>query len=164
LPGETPILPTFLNRRIAQVVLGLIALTSMGLCIGFEIARQESNGSAASLTQSYSRWDAYMRQAAPRAGVFLKFVGFEGNWRGYVANIYYRAVYVLYPKPVLVADPSVVVNNENQLVDTNSYPNDRRLLNHGVGAVLTIVFDPATNSPVPAEPRWVGEQSQEKPR
>ncbi len=129
----------------------------MGLCIGFDVYRQLDLAGPAHLNQSYARWDGIIRNAAePGRGVFLKFVNFRGKSAGFTTNIYFRAMYALYPRPVLVAEPGVIVNKPFQLLQANSYPSERWLWDHGVGSIIVVDFDPVRMQPFIREVKWLG--------
>lgn len=130
----------------------------MGLCIGFDVYRQFDLAGPEHLNESYAQWDGFIRNGAePGRGVFLKFFNFQGKSAGFTTNIYFRAVYVLYPRPVLVAEPGVVVNKPLQLLEANSYPSERWLWNHGVGSIIVVDFNPVSMQPFIRGVKWLGE-------
>jgi hypothetical protein len=136
---------------------GLLIVTSMGLCIGFDVYRQFGLAEPQHLNQSYVQWDGYiLNRAEPGRGVFLKFVNFRGQWAGYATNIYFRAVYVMYPRPVLVARPGDVLNKPFQVLAANSYPSEKWLWDHGVGSIIIVDFDPVRTQPFVAGVKWLG--------
>jgi hypothetical protein len=144
--------------RILKWLGGIIVVTSMGLCIGFDVDREFYLRGPDHLNQSYARWDAFIRNgAAPGRGLFLRFINFHGPQAGFATNIYFRAVYALYPRPVLVAKPGVVVNKPFQLVDGNSYPSENWLRERGVGSILVVDYDPVRKQPFVAGVKWLGE-------
>ena len=149
--------PSPKSGRILPRLGGLIIVTSIGLCIGFDVYREFSLRAPDQLNQSYARWDGFIRSgAAPGRGVFLKFVNFPEKVAGYTTNIYFRAVYELYPRPVLVADPGFVVNKPLQLLEGNSVPDDRSLRDRDVGSIIIVDFDPVKMHPFIAGVKWLG--------
>jgi hypothetical protein len=129
----------------------------MGLCIGFDADRLLMKQALSRLSEPYALWDGWVAKAtAPGRGIFLKFEDFPQSKAGYAQNIYFRAVYSLYPQRALVSDPSATINNARDLLKNNSLPSDRWLLDHGVGSVMTIVMDPDRHLPVIRDVRWLG--------
>ncbi len=117
----------------------LVIATSLGLCVASDIDRTYFTRWPARLTEKYAKQDALIGSAAaPGRGVFLKFINFPKNAGGFTANIYFRAVYALYPQPVVVAEPGVLVNGTPQLLKGNSIPDDRSLRDRGVGSVIVL--------------------------
>jgi hypothetical protein len=130
----------------------------MALSIGFDIYRQLWLAGPTKLNSSYVRWDGLIQHAAaPGRGVFLKFINFKGDALGYTTNIYFRAVYVLYPQPALVAQPDVVVNNAPQLMAGNSYPDEQWLIDRGVGSIMFIDFDQNRQQPFVRGVKWLSQ-------
>jgi hypothetical protein len=126
----------------------------MGLCIGFDANRVFVNEGLSNLSDPYARWDGWLEEAtAPGRGIFLKFDDFPDRWAGYAQNIYFRAVYVLYPRRVLVCGPSATINKGQDLLKNNLLPSDRWLLDQGVDSVMWIVMDLNHNVPVIREVR-----------
>jgi hypothetical protein len=137
---------------------GLVIVTSMALCVGFDVYREFYLQGPDHLSQSYRLWDAQIRKgAAPGRGVFLKFKNFPPITAGFTTNIYFRAVYVLYPRPVLVAEPGVVVNKPLQLLVANSFPDERTLWDRGVGSIIVVDFDTVRMQPFVAGVKWLGQ-------
>jgi len=129
----------------------------MGLCIGFDANRVFVNQALPKLSQPYGLWDSWLENStAPGRGIFLKFEDFPERWAGYAQNIYFRAVYFLYPQWVLVSGPSATINKGQDLLKNNSLPSDRWLLDQGVDSVMSIVMDPKHDVPVIREVRWLG--------
>ncbi len=88
--------------------------------------------------------------------MFLKFKNFPVTAAGFTTNIYFRAAYVLYPRPVLVAEPGVVVNKPLQLLEANSLPDERTLRDRGVASIIVVDFDPVRMQPFVAGVKWLG--------
>jgi len=88
--------------------------------------------------------------------VFLKFDGFNKADAGYAQNIYFRGVFVLFPRPLLVSDPHARINNGYDLLKNNWYPSDPWLAEQGVGSVLTVQMDRDRNLPITEALRWLG--------
>ncbi len=111
--------------RVLRWVGGLAIVISLGLCVRGDIDREFYARWPDRLNQKYEQWDALIRSGeAPGRGVFLKFVNFPKGAGGFTASVYFRAVYALYPQPVVVAGPGVVVNDTMQLLNGNSIPDD----------------------------------------
>jgi len=128
----------------------------MALSIGFDVYRELWLAGPTRINSTYATWDGLIQHGAgPGRGVFLKFENFKGDALGYTTNIYFRAVYILYPQPVLVAPPDVVVNNAPQLIADNSYPNEQWLIDHGVGSIMFIDFDGFRKRPFVRGVQWL---------
>jgi len=146
------------SPKILKCALRIIVLASIGWCIGFDIHRVFVLKKPDRLAHPYALWDGWITQsAAPGRGLFLKFDHFSAGGAGYAQNIYYRAVYVLYPRPLLVTGPATKIGDGNDLLKHNEYPNDQWLLKQGVDSVMTIQMDPKRNLPVVAGVRWLGD-------
>jgi hypothetical protein len=146
------------SRRILRWLGGVVVVTSVGMCIGFDIYRQFYLGGPERLKQSIVDWDGYIhKESTPGRGVFLKFLNFHDQARQWTARIYFRAVYSMYPQPVLVTGPSGVVNTAPQLLEDNSYPSDQWLIDRGVGSIVVVDFDPLKNRPFILAVKWLGE-------
>ena len=131
-------------------------MISLGLCVGADVNREFYVRWPARLNQKYEQWDALFRSgAAPGRGVFLKFINFPKNAGGITTNVYFRAVYVLYPQPVLVAKPEVTVNWTMQLLEGNSIQDELSLRDRGVGSI--VVLNLVGMQPVIAEVKWLGQ-------
>jgi hypothetical protein len=149
--------PSLKSGRLLRWVGGLVILTSIGLCIGFDVYREFYVQGPARLNELYGRWDRLIRSgAAPGRGVFLKFINFPRKSAGFTTNIYFRAVYVLYPQPVVVAKPEVVVNKPLELLAGNYFPDERWLRDRGVGSIVVVDFDPVREQPFIAGIKWLG--------
>jgi len=135
---------------------GLVIVTSLGLCIRADVDREFLVRLPARLNQRYEQWDALFRSGtAPGRGVFLKFIGFPKGAGGFTASVYFRAVYVMYPRPVLVADPGVVVNETTRLLEGNSVPDERSLRDRGVGSIVDLEL--VGMQPVIRRVKWLTE-------
>jgi hypothetical protein len=144
------------SRETLKWSLRIVVLTSMGLCIGVDVNRMFVDPPIVALTRSYALWDNWLDQST-RRGIFLKFEDFPQTAAGYVQNIYFRSVYVVYPRRSLVSGSPVTINNGLELLKNNSLPSDAWLLDHGVDSVMSIVMDPRRGVPVPRDVRWLGE-------
>ncbi|MGD0139342.1 MAG: hypothetical protein ABSD28_10730 [Tepidisphaeraceae bacterium] len=137
--------------------LRIVVLTSMGLCIGIDVNRLFVKQALSKLSDPYALWDGWLEQAtAPGRGIFLKFDDFPESRAGYAQNVYFRAVYFLYPQRVLVSGPSATLNRGQDLLKNNSLPSDQWLLDQGVYSVMSIVMDPKHDVPVVRDVRWLG--------
>lgn len=144
------------SGMILQWLGGLVIVTTMGLCIGTDVNREFYARWPTRLNQRYEQWDALFKSGtAPGRGVFLKFVNFPKNAGGFTANVYFRAVYLLYPEPVLVAEPGVVINGAMQLLEGNSIPDERSLRDRGVGSIVVLRL--AGMQPIIAQVKWLGD-------
>lgn len=158
LNAASPAPPSPASQQILKWSLRIIILTSIGLCIGFDINRLFVLKKPDKLAHPYALWDGWIENAtAPGRGLFLTFDSFPPRGAGFAQNIYYRAVYVLYPRPLLAAGPGTKISDGNELLKHNEYPGDQWLLKQGVDSVMTIRMDPRQNLPVVAGVRWFGD-------
>jgi hypothetical protein len=146
------------SRETLKWLLRIVVLTSMGLCIGFDANRVFFTEGLAKISGSYALWDGWLEEAADSGrGIFLKFEDFPDRWAGYTQNIYFRAVYVLYPRRVLVSGHSTTVNKWRELLENNALPSDEWLRDQGVDSVMTIELDPNHHVPLVRDVRRLGE-------
>jgi hypothetical protein len=130
----------------------------MGLCIDSDMNRLFVLKKPDRIAEPYKLWDGWIASAAaPGRGLFLKFDNFPPKGAGYAQNIYFRAVYVLFPRPLLAAGPSTKLSNGDELLKNNEYPGDQWLRSQGVDSVMTIQMDEVRGLPVVSEVRWLGE-------
>ena len=62
-----------------------------------------------------------------------------------MSQFYFRAVYALYPRRVLVGRDDRIVNTAKQLQAADVLPNDQWLRRHGAGGVLNLQLRPDGN-------------------
>jgi hypothetical protein len=125
-------------RRGAALLWGLAALISM-ISVVVENADSRFFSSAPDIIlKRYAAFDRAFVQGSRGGGLFLRFNNFVGPNAGYSTNIYFRAVYTLYPRPVLVGDPSVVINNGKDIAAANDdfHPTGAWLEEHGVHGII----------------------------
>jgi hypothetical protein len=146
------------SQEILKWCLRILILASIGLCIDFDMNRLFVLKKPDRIAEPYKLWDGWIASAAaPGRGLFLKFDQFPPKAAGYAQNIYFRAVYVLFPRPLLAAGPSTKLSNGNELLKNNEYPGDQWLRSQGVDSVMTIQMDEVHGLPVVSEVRWLGE-------
>jgi hypothetical protein len=144
------------DRWILRWLGGIVVVISLGLCVGVDIRREFFERWPDRLRQKYEQWDGVFRSGDKSGrGVFLKFVNFPKNAGGFTANVYFRAVYVMYPRPVLVAEPGVTINGTMQLLDGNSIPEERSLRDRGVGSIVVLRLEGMR--PVVERVKWLDE-------
>jgi len=147
-----------MSREILKWSVRILVLTSVGLCIGFDFIRLFESNEPSHLAKTYHLWDGWLTYAVvPDRGLFLKFDHFPAGDAGYAQNIYFRAVYDLYPQPLLATDLSKKISNGDELLTENQYPGDQWLRNHGVDSVMTIQMDAKRDLPVVSGIRWLGD-------
>jgi hypothetical protein len=150
--------PAQTDPQILKWSLRILVLTSIGLCMGFDITRMFITKAPTKIAQPYALWDSWIANATvPGHGLFLKFDSFPPAGAGYAQNIYYRAVYDLFPQPLLVAGPGTKISDGHELLKHNDYPGDQWLRSQGVDSVMTIQIDKKKNLPVVSDVRWLGE-------
>jgi hypothetical protein len=149
--------PTPHPPAILKWSLRILVVASIGLCIKFDFNRLFVLKKPDRIAEPYKLWDGWITDAAaPGRGLYLKFDQFPIKAAGYAQNIYFRAVYVLFPRPLLAAGPSTKLSNGDELLKNNEYPGDQWLKSQGVDSVMTIQMDRALGLPVVSEVRWLG--------
>jgi hypothetical protein len=142
--------PTILNSSHAQppakgrgaaMIFAAATLLSIAASVGFDITGRFMHSYQEIIMSRYGRVDEQLTQAAHGQGLYLRFTNFQGEIAGYVTNFYFRAVYILYPQPVLVGDPSVVASLPYKVLAGNFDPTDQWLLQHNIHTVLTYHYD-----------------------
>jgi len=146
------------SREILKWSARILVLASLGWCIGCDIYRlfwvQEPSRAAF----AYSKWDSWLENALePGRGIFLDFSNFPMASAGFAQDIYFHGVYVLFPRRVLVSDPGLTINSARDILPNNTYPNERWLLDWGIGSVMSIEMDPKQKLPVVKHVHWLGE-------
>lgn len=133
-----------INPRKLQIVLGtligLAALISVALAVNSDAHRRYDSPQTDARINSYATLDRQL--AIDGHGVFLRFRGFDARDIGYAAKLYYRAAYDLYPRKVLLADPSVVISNADDITNSESPPDPAWLKAQGIDQILTVHYDP----------------------
>jgi hypothetical protein len=97
------------------------------------------SGDPRKIANRFSAVDQGAAETAGGGGLLLRFAGFVGPNVGYTTNIFFRAVFDLYPQPVLVGEASAVINTGDDITAANGKfnPTDSWLLQHGVHAILS---------------------------
>lgn len=108
-------------------------------------------------TVAYDKWNAWIASSLePDRGIFLQFDNFPDAAAGYVQTIYFHSVYMLYPRRVMVADPSIKINSAFDVFPNNTYPSDDWLRSWRIGSVMSIEMDPKQKLPVVKHVRFLG--------
>lgn len=150
--------PAPVSRAVLKWSLLVLVLTSIGLCIGYDVTRLFVLKKPTNLARPYAQWDSWLVNAAvPGRGLFLKFDDFPPGAAGYAQNIYYRAVYDLFPQPCLVTGPGNKISDGRDLLKLNDYPSEQWLRSQNVDSIMTIKMDKKSNLPIVENVRWLGE-------
>ncbi len=154
LPGQ---MSPAAKRRLT-ICLQLAVLASIAYCVQFDFTRLFITKAPTRIAQPYALWDGWIADAAaPGKGIFMDFDHVPATAGGYVQNIYYRAVYDLYPRPVYVTDPRLVINDGLAVLNHNESPGDQWLRDHGVDSVMTIEMDKKAKLPKVTNVHWLDE-------
>lgn len=124
-------------RRIFPTILALLVIASMASLDLADWRRRSSPGSELYI-KFMAYWDAQFLSVAGDKGLFIQFQNLRGSAQEEVSRVYFRAVYRLYPHPVIVAREGAVINIATQLRLANFQPDDRWLADRGIGAVLVV--------------------------
>lgn len=110
-------------RNLLAAAVALAAMGSFTSIIASDISSGRfSSSHRQGLENLYGTWDRQFEEAAGGNGLNLKFDGFHGSSLKLESELFYRAVYALYPRPV---------------VETST-ANDETLAGDGIGGVLTL--------------------------
>jgi hypothetical protein len=117
----------------------IAATISILWVIGADIHKRFISGDPQKIASRFTPVDQAVADSAGNGGLVLRFVNFQGSDVGYTTNIFFRAVYDLYPQAVLVGDPAAVINTGDDIAAAgeNFNPPDSWLIQHGVYAILT---------------------------
>jgi hypothetical protein len=121
-------------------VVGVAAALSVGLSVGSDAHLRYWSEQTEAKINSYDRLDHAL--AIDGRGVFVCFNGYDAGDIGYAAKFYYRAVYDLYPRTVLLTDPSVVISNADDIGNTAVPPDPVWLAAQGIDRVLVVHYEP----------------------
>jgi hypothetical protein len=135
----------FSLRRLMQVAV----VISLICCIWSDVYREFFDPSTSNNRRGYALWEYWLEESTiPRHAIFLQFDFPDKNKNAaFAQTIDYVGTYHLYPQPVLVADPSVLINDGHDILRNNSTPSDSWLRDHGVGSVMSVIMDPQKNLP-----------------
>jgi hypothetical protein len=128
------------RQNILVVAIGVAAMVSVALSISADARFRFISPQADAKIDSYASLDRQLD--IDGRGVYLRFMGFDFDTIGYAAKFYYRAIYDLYPRTVLLADPSVVISNADDIVISGAPPDRNWLAGHGIDRILTVYFEP----------------------
>ena len=98
-----------------------------------------SAGAVPAEAEQDRRLDSEFAAAAGDGNLFLRFLDFDSNpaAQEVLSGLYYRAVYSLYPRRVLVSREGDIINNGRDLVRANFEPDAAWLARRDVRAVMT---------------------------
>jgi|SRR3984957_854729 hypothetical protein len=123
------------NWAVLAVMLG-----SACVCVGLDIQRRFISPGAINATRRFVTTDQTLADAAKAGPVGLQFINSDGGTRQFA---YFRAVYDLYPLPVVIANRDDVVFDAGQIPDGIVHSGDW-WRQHGVKTIVTV--DQARNS------------------
>jgi hypothetical protein len=127
-----------LSRKIFPSLLAIVVITSMAWLDLMDWRRRSSKESEVYM-KFMANWDTESVAAANGKGLFIRFQNLnEPRVREDTTRIYFRAVYLLYPQPVIVAHEGAVINTTDQLIAANFQPDARWLAERGIGTVLVV--------------------------
>ncbi|MDP9172293.1 MAG: hypothetical protein M3O30_00305 [Planctomycetota bacterium] len=124
-------------RGIASALLMLSVIASITASVYLDINQRFTSGNAEYNQESYANLDRGILASNPRKALLLRFSDFDPTYQQFVATLYFRSVYLLYPVPVLLGNPAHFVNDYRQVWEANT-PRDNAWLNsHHVDVVLS---------------------------
>ncbi len=131
-------------RSIRPWVLSLAVTATLGLSIWSDYQERFVSGAVDNSVARYAGFDAQMGRATQGDGVFLHFVNFPPELSWVALDFYSRAVYALYPRRVLVADPGTPIFDFDQLRARNLDPDAAWLARNGTPVEVSYSIDPET--------------------
>jgi hypothetical protein len=145
---------TFYRRFAGWAVAAAIA-ASAGFSIAADFIYRYRSGEIPHAVHQFRRLDEFFESAAGGQGVFLHYSGVGEPERTFTLVMYMRAIYRLYPQPVLTAEPGVLIATPDELLGANSDRDGTWMMDHGVGHEISLEFDPSgklSYQLIPAEP------------
>jgi hypothetical protein len=141
--------PSLWQKCLAgMVIFAGLACTVGGISINFYDRYSLAPGTGLSQRQQgielYAEFDRNMELLKENChGVFIRFLNFQGEPGSaypsqFTLNIYFRAVYDLYPFPVCVGYSDVAMNTALQVLSSNGKPDVLWMSKHGLDAELTV--------------------------
>jgi hypothetical protein len=118
----------------------VVMLGSACVCVGLDIQRRFISSGAINATRRFVVTDKTLADAAKGGPVGLQFINSDGGTRQFA---YFRAVYDLYPLPVVIVNGDDVVFDARQIPDEIVHSGDW-WREHGVKTIVTV--DQARNS------------------
>jgi hypothetical protein len=128
--------------KVAVCLAAIAMLSSAAVAISLDVYNRFVTDQFKQLHLGCTQTDEALHRASQGHGLFLRFTG---NFRSLPENlpcgVYFRAVYLLYPLPVLVGEPSQLINPHDgaELIRQagNFDPDAAWLLRHGVPRELS---------------------------
>ena len=118
------------------------AVFSVGASIGIDLTGRFVQSHQETITSRYAMVDGQLTASARGDGLYLRFTNFHSDAIAeFALNLYFRAVYLLYPRTVLAGDPTAVASFPYQLLAGNFEPTDAWLLEHGIHTMLIYHID-----------------------
>jgi hypothetical protein len=132
-------------RKIGGWLFPVAVCVTLGLGVWFDFYGRFVSAQVRDARAKYQGIDEQMISASQGDGVFLHFTGFVGPLNNWVPLDYYeRAVFSLYPRRVLVADPGTAIFDFDQLAASNFDPDAAWMLRNGTPVEVTFARDEQT--------------------
>jgi hypothetical protein len=129
-----------------NVSLTIAVCVTLGLGVGLDLHERFLTAEIPDTAARYTAFDSGLERLDQASGFFLHFAGFTSQTNWIPLDYYSRAVYSVYPKRVLVADPNAPIFDFNQLAAANFDPDGQWLLDHGTPVEATYTLDPQTGN------------------
>jgi hypothetical protein len=124
-------------QRRLFIALTAVTICSVAVAIWTDCQPRYIQGEPGATARSYANLREKLILASGRDGLFIRFIGFETG-DATMNRIYNYAVYAMYPKRVLVGDPSLLANGPEEITAVNKPRDDSWLVEHHIGSVLTV--------------------------
>jgi hypothetical protein len=124
-------------QRRLFIALTAVTICSVAVAIWTDCQPRYIQGEPGATARSYANLREKLILASGSDGLFIRFIGFETG-DATMNRIYNYAVYAMYPKRVLVGDPSLLANGPEEITAVNKPRDDSWLREHHIGSVLTV--------------------------
>jgi hypothetical protein len=126
-------------RILGWTVAAAIAV-SAGLSITSDYLYRYHSDDIQGPARNFHNLDNFFSAVADGHGIFLHLTGFQ-NHKILAMMTYMRAVYRLYPLPVLTAEPGVRIITLDELLDNNPDRDGTWMIDHGVQREISLEFN-----------------------
>lgn len=127
---------SWINSLLVRGAFALALLISLGISLASEFFARFRSERIEILNNTYSLFLQNLERATPDEGVYLRF-DFPPQDTQYALNIFFLAVYWLYPQQVWVSVVPSQIFFPYDLRTTNAPPSQAWLIEHRVGTVIT---------------------------
>jgi hypothetical protein len=130
------------SATIIRFLIAFVAAINLGISATASLEDRFGNNRRPRELKLYADLDnVFQRLSQQSTPIFLKFGDLTGSDIGFASTIYFRAVFTMFPNPVVVGDPSTSLFFAADILPANIDRNDGWLIAHHIGIVLAIRLD-----------------------